>query len=326
MVEKLKELSRAYAAIIVAIAYIVALFVAAIIPVKAEIYVDGQKQTVLAKHLVVRDVLKENRIALGSRDKVEPSLNSLISDSKNRITITRSSTIRVKYYGVVEEITLYGKNASRDLVKISNYKSDSVVALKPSRERPTYVVYFKKKKLREEKLVYFDNSGRILSRPDSKSALQLGVRKQVIEKIYFGHLLASERVISEKIVKKPLLARAPSKVFARNSRNNTASKSSPSSTADTNSNKALRMHSTAYAPGAGAGFITATGRKAAYGIAAVDPRVIPLGTRLYIPGYGYAIAADTGGAIKGYRIDLCFNTRDEAIRWGRRTVTVYILK
>jgi 3D (Asp-Asp-Asp) domain-containing protein len=70
---------------------------------------------------------------------------------------------------------------------------------------------------------------------------------------------------------------------------------------------------------------TATGRKAAYGVVAVDPRFIKLGTVLYIPGYGRAVAADTGGAIKGARIDLCFNTTSEAIRWGRRRVSIQIL-
>jgi 3D (Asp-Asp-Asp) domain-containing protein len=86
------------------------------------------------------------------------------------------------------------------------------------------------------------------------------------------------------------------------------------------------VSATGYAPGTdGVDFRTATGATATYGIVAVDPRVIPLGTRLYIPGYGYGIAADTGGAIKGDKIDLCFNTRAEAIAWGRRTVTITIL-
>ena len=58
---------------------------------------------------------------------------------------------------------------------------------------------------------------------------------------------------------------------------------------------------------------------------AVDPRVIPLGTKVYIPGYGYAIAADTGGAIKGYKIDLYLNTEAECYRWGVRTVTLHVV-
>jgi 3D (Asp-Asp-Asp) domain-containing protein len=58
---------------------------------------------------------------------------------------------------------------------------------------------------------------------------------------------------------------------------------------------------------------------------AVDPNVIALGTRLFIPGYGLALAADTGGAIVGNRIDLCMEDYDDAWYFGRRMVKVYIL-
>lgn len=71
---------------------------------------------------------------------------------------------------------------------------------------------------------------------------------------------------------------------------------------------------------------TATGTAAVRGAVAVDPSVIPLGTQLYIPGYGIGTAEDTGGAIEGNRIDLCYNSVNEAFAWGRQTVTVYILQ
>jgi 3D (Asp-Asp-Asp) domain-containing protein len=67
---------------------------------------------------------------------------------------------------------------------------------------------------------------------------------------------------------------------------------------------------------------TATGIPVGWGVAAVDPRVIPLGTHLTIPGYGEAIAADTGGAIVGNRIDLWFPTCAQAGGWGWRSVTI----
>ncbi|WP_081328686.1 3D domain-containing protein [Neomoorella thermoacetica] len=69
---------------------------------------------------------------------------------------------------------------------------------------------------------------------------------------------------------------------------------------------------------------TATGIKVRRGVVAVDPKVIPLGTKLYIEGYGEAIAADTGGAIKGNKIDLFMDSKQEALRWGRRWVLVTI--
>jgi 3D (Asp-Asp-Asp) domain-containing protein len=67
---------------------------------------------------------------------------------------------------------------------------------------------------------------------------------------------------------------------------------------------------------------TATGLPVGWGVVAVDPSVIPLGTRLTIPGYGEGIAADTGGAVRGAVIDLWFPTVAEAMAWGRRTVTI----
>jgi 3D (Asp-Asp-Asp) domain-containing protein len=95
--------------------------------------------------------------------------------------------------------------------------------------------------------------------------------------------------------------------------------------------RVLQMSASAYDPGPRSCGPRATGRtgcglRAGYGVVAVDPRVISLGSRLYIEGYGIAIAGDTGSAIKGNRIDLGFNTYAEAMRFGRKTVTVHILR
>jgi 3D (Asp-Asp-Asp) domain-containing protein/uncharacterized protein YabE (DUF348 family) len=90
---------------------------------------------------------------------------------------------------------------------------------------------------------------------------------------------------------------------------------------------ALNMIATAYtASCAGCSGYTASGVRAGRGVVAVDPRVIPLGTKLYIPGYGTATAGDTGGAIRGNRIDLGFNSNGDAMDFGRRSVTVYVIK
>ncbi len=67
---------------------------------------------------------------------------------------------------------------------------------------------------------------------------------------------------------------------------------------------------------------TATGLPAGWGTVAVDPSVIPLGTRLTIPGYGDGVAADTGSAVSGSTIDLWFATEQQALAWGRRVVVV----
>ena len=90
----------------------------------------------------------------------------------------------------------------------------------------------------------------------------------------------------------------------------------------------LTMMTTGYngAEFRGGGGRTATGIRVGYGAIAVDPRVIPLGSKLYVEGYGYGFACDTGGAIKGNHIDLAFNSVAQANAHGKkRGVAVYIL-
>jgi uncharacterized protein YabE (DUF348 family) len=94
---------------------------------------------------------------------------------------------------------------------------------------------------------------------------------------------------------------------------------------------AIEVLSTAYCPctkccGPSAKGVTRTGLPAKKGVIAVDPRVIPLGSRVYVDGYGFAVAADTGSAIKGDRIDVCFDTHQEALVWGMRWLKIYILE
>lgn len=94
--------------------------------------------------------------------------------------------------------------------------------------------------------------------------------------------------------------------------------------------KTLSMIATGYDPspasnGGNRSGRGSTGLKVGHGVVAVDPKYIPLGTRLYIEGYGYAVAGDTGSAIRGNRIDLGQDTRYSAEKVGRRTVTVHIL-
>ena len=79
------------------------------------------------------------------------------------------------------------------------------------------------------------------------------------------------------------------------------------------------------AEGSGTG-LTSTGVVPYHGVVAVDPDVIPYGTRMYIPGYGFAVAADCGGAINGNTIDLYMEDYGDAISWGRRDVTIYFLE
>lgn len=87
--------------------------------------------------------------------------------------------------------------------------------------------------------------------------------------------------------------------------------------------RVMTMEATAYT---WTGNRTASGTWPDVGTVAVDPQVIPLGTRLYIEGYGEAVALDTGGAVKGNIVDIFLPTENECWRWGRRQVEVRIIE
>ena len=90
--------------------------------------------------------------------------------------------------------------------------------------------------------------------------------------------------------------------------------------------RSIYVEATAYSSqDPGLGKFTARGNPVGRGVISVDPNVIPLGTRVYIPGYGEAIADDTGGAIVGNVIDIAFDTYEEAIAFGRQTIEIYII-
>lgn len=126
--------------------------------------------------------------------------------------------------------------------------------------------------------------------------------------------------VSEEVVRKPVdeivTSRRPAQLASRGAYTGA---------------RTLNVLATAYDPGPGscgkfANGSTCNGKRAGYGIVAVDPKVIPLGSKLHIPGYGYAIAADVGGAIKGNRVDLGFNSRSGSFKWGKRWVRVMIVE
>jgi 3D (Asp-Asp-Asp) domain-containing protein len=161
-----------------------------------------------------------------------------------------------------------------------------------------------------------------LLRPGMVRVVQAGCpgQKQAIYKVVLkGGTPVSRSLVREEITRKP----KDSIVLVGDRR--------LSSRGYYTSRRMLSMHATGYDPGPrscgprSTGY-TATGMKAGYGVVAVDPKCIPLGTRLYVEGYGFAVAGDVGRAIKGRRIDLGFDTYHTAKNFGRRHVNVHILK
>lgn len=131
-------------------------------------------------------------------------------------------------------------------------------------------------------------------------------------------MLAQLRVQQRRTLAKASALDTQARSLAANQSAAPAASAQPMPSAPVAGGRVLTVLATGYAlPGK-----TATGVSVGWGVVAVDPSVIPLGTRMTIPGYGAGVAADTGGAVRGAHIDLWFPTTAEALRWGTRTVTI----
>ncbi len=147
-----------------------------------------------------------------------------------------------------------------------------------------------------------------------------GLLEKTYTVTYIGNTPQSFVLRGQKIVKKPVDMVVVAGYTDREAR------ALPSRSGMYTRSREIDMIATGYSPyeGSGSGRC-ATGCRAGLGVVAVNPHFIPLGSKLYIEGYGYALAGDTGGAIRGRRVDLGLNTYRAANRIGRKTVHVYVL-
>lgn len=142
----------------------------------------------------------------------------------------------------------------------------------------------------------------------------------------------NEKVVATQTVSTEKTAPSTTKVAVKEenpvSNKKTEEKPEPAKTENSSSSKTIVVSATGYSTQqAGLSTHTATGidLRVNSRVIAVDPSVIPLGSKVEIPGYGVFIAGDTGGAIKGNKIDIHFSTVQQALNWGRRTITIKIL-
>jgi 3D (Asp-Asp-Asp) domain-containing protein len=138
---------------------------------------------------------------------------------------------------------------------------------------------------------------------------------------YIGRLRSEQRLKAAQLVRVESAARSGARRSEAIEATQVASVA-PAPTATTPATPAAPGTLTVTATGYSLGGTTSTGLPVGWGVVAVDPAVIPLGTHLSIPGYGEGVAADTGGAISGATIDLWFPTPAQALGWGRRVVTI----
>jgi len=304
----------------------------ALVPKTHEISVNGLGNTVTFKttEQTLGAALKAQGIQIHEKDLVEPVLATSLEGKKSlTVAVTKAKPVLVAIEGKTLEVMTQAKTVG-DLLSellISLNEKDSVipdVSAEVTRGLALTVVRRSEKTEVVQEEIPFEierQEDRYMMVGESKEIQAGAPGIKEIRKVTLyedGKEVATE-IVEEVIISEPvnqIVAFGTGGVVSRGGQNYRYVKE-------------LDMTATGYTAGKesnpdGNGY-TYTGMKAEFGVVAVDPRVIPLYSRLYIDGYGPAIAADIGGAIKGNKIDLCFDLVSEALEWGRRPVKVYIL-
>ncbi|WP_317646290.1 ubiquitin-like domain-containing protein [Sporosarcina sp. GW1-11] len=319
---------------------------------KVSIALDGDTQELWTTEKTVQDVLKTANIEINTHDEVEPALATTISDNQ-AITIAKAFQVTVNdggkestHWSTSTTVADFLKDQNIRLNNLDKVEGDSKALLTTSNavvniarvEKVTDVVEvpadFKVKRKTdltmlkgEEKVTTEGKKGKIqqkfeITKKNGKIVSRELVSKTVIEEPTHKVVNVGAKVV----VASADTAKSTSKAQTAKSANVGVSRNNEPS----GGGKEFYANASAYTAYCnGCSGITATGINLRANpnmkLIAVDPRVIPLGSKVWVEGYGYAIAGDTGGAIKGNRIDLHMPTKEAAYQFGRRQVKIKVI-
>ncbi|NLY09068.1 MAG: hypothetical protein GXZ11_04110 [Tissierellia bacterium] len=313
--------------------------------VKVTLSLDDIQRDVYTEALTVGELLKElvkdHRLVLEDSMNVSPSRETEIKPGMT-IKINTIKQYTLIEQGVSKQIESYEDEVQAILDEVNFKLTDNTYTVPgPSAKikNGSTIEVIKVEKNRQTKVApvpapveYIDNPEMFQGQQKVVQEGKNGLERITTESIYYNGRLMESRIISSEVIEATV-----GSVIER------GIKEAPvveTATGPLRYKSVIVMEATAYDnsyascgkhPGDPYYGITASGTVAGPGTVAVDPKVIPLGTKLYVesmdekPTYGYATATDTGGAIVGNRIDLWKTSNAEAMEFGRRNVKVYVL-
>lgn len=302
---------------------------------------DGtEKKTITVWFSNVEDTLKKANITLGEYDQVSEPFHARVKDNMV-LKIKRAHPIKVKCDGKTLEImTAYEK--VKDILKEHKISFGKLDEIQPSLEEKVFkgdtiqIVRVKEEVIMQKEVIPYESVIKYSDQLDQGKIRLIQEGKNGEKEIQYKVLYRDGKEVFREIVQEKILAEAVNEIVERGTAQYVAT-----SRGNIRASRVLTMTATAYDSSyASTGKTpdhphygkTAIGTKVRPGVVAVDPRVIPLRTKLYIQSldgskdYGFASAEDTGGAIKGNKIDLYFEEPGAAKKFGRRKVKVYVLE
>ncbi len=298
---------------------------------QVELIQDQEKKTYWTAADTVEEFLKEQNIAINEHDKLNQNPDAKLKQDM-KIAIQRAFPLKVVVGGKEQDVWSTSTTVADFLSQqgITLNEMDRVEpALKQNVTKDAVINVIRVEKVTD--VVEEPISYAVITKNDSK--LEKGKQKVVTEgqegllSKEYEVILENGKEVSRKLVSEKKLKEKQDKVVAMGTKVIVAQVSRGSNEP---AGKEFYVSSTAYTANCnGCSGYTATGINLRANpnikVIAVDPRVIPLGTKVYVEGYGYAIAADKGSAIKGNKIDVFFASKADAYRWGRKKVKIKIL-
>lgn len=308
------------------------------------IVIDGREQVIQTFKGTVEDVLEEQGIQLGAKDKIDRPATAVLSRTDS-ITITRAVPVTLIADGAIQSYMTAERTVRdffrKELVELGQedkITTSLLASIQPGMEIAiTRVSRERVEEMRDIEFAVAEKKDGTLLR-GKRAVTQEGQEGELLivkERVYEDGILVDEYVVEEQVVKEPVDkviavgTKAPPRVITASIRptaaNVYAARGGPIPTSLSYSHTFI-VEATAYSNDP----ITAIGtvpvrNPSGWSTIAVDRNVIPLGTKVYVENYGYAIAEDVGGAIRGNMIDIYLNNRTETRSWGRRNVRIYIL-
>ncbi|WP_165859376.1 ubiquitin-like domain-containing protein [Desulfofundulus salinus] len=283
--------------------------------------VDGREITLETRVNTVGDLLETQDIQLGPRDRVEPDLATPVAEGM-RVVVKRAVPVTVTAGGKTLKL-LTAASTVREALQEADIVpgKEDIVTPGPEEEiRPGMAIrVIRVRQVAREIMVPLPYSTRREPDPNLMrgqvkvvQAGRQGKEKQRWVLVYHDGQEVKRVMEASQVVTPPVDRVVRVGTLQQVSRGGR----------DIRFSRVIDMVANAYTY---TGNNTASGVPPRVGVAAVDPRVIPLGTRLYVEGYGYATALDVGSSIRGNRVDLFMESAAEARRWGVRRVNVYVL-
>ena len=298
------------------------------------ISVDGNQSSIWTTEKLVKNILEEANIEVAEQDEISIGLDTEVG-ADNKIDIQKAFQLTLvdgleerQVWSTSTTVANFLKEQGITLGELDRVEKSMEDVITPG-DKVAVVRVEKVTDVVEESIDFAIEKKNDSSVLKGKEKVVTQGKKGTVERTYEvvkeNGKIVMKTLQSEKVVSKPttqVVAVGTKVVTAAVSRNNTSAGGT---------GKEFYVTATAYTPNCnGCSGITATGVNIKSNpnmkLIAVDPNVIPLGSKVWVEGYGYAIAADTGGAIKGNKIDILVSSKSAAKNWGRKKVRIKVLK